>query len=314
MTLLRINSQKIAVKQPLCLTIGNFDGVHFGHRQIILQLKETAKQHNLATGLLTFLPHPALFFKQKENFLLQTFKQKIATLQQFNLDYLIILPFNHYFANLSHHQFIEQILLQYCQTKIMVVGYDFTFGKNRLGNIESLKQHNILVQKIACQTQQEELCSSTLVRKFIAEGKVKNAQQILTKNFSITGKVLHGQKLARKLGFPTINIKPNINIILPKFGVYQTQTTFIFNQQKITRPSITNFGIKPTINRNQEPIFETHLLNWQNDIYGKQVEIEFIDFLRPEQKFSSLLELQEQIKKDLIQFKFPTLNEGIATE
>jgi riboflavin kinase/FMN adenylyltransferase len=299
MNVIRFNAQPTQIKQPLCLTIGNFDGVHFGHQQIILQLKETAKKHNLATGLLTFLPHPMLFFKQKKNFLLHTFKQKIATLQQFNLDYIILLPFNHHFANLSHYSFIEKILLQYCQAKTMIVGYDFTFGKNKLGNIESLMQYNICVQKIECQKQKQEICSSSLIRQLITEGKIKNANQILTRQFSINGKILSGQKLARKIGFPTINIKPNHNIIWPKFGVYQTQTSFVFQQQKIVLPSITNFGIKPTINNNQEPIFETHLFNWQQNIYNQQAEVEFIDFLRPEHKFNSILDLQEQIKQDI---------------
>ena len=299
MTIVSFGLQKISISQKLCLTMGNFDGVHFGHQQIILQLKEVAKKNNLATGLITFLPHPALFFKKQQNFLLQTFKQKIATLLQFNLDYLFVLRFNKNLANLSHDNFIKQILLEYCQANTMVVGYDFTFGKNRLGSLESLRQNNIDVEQLKCQKQQDIIFSSTLARKFIGEGDIKKANQILTRHFSIVGKVLLGRQIARKIGFPTLNIAPNNHIILPKFGVYKTETTFIFNQQKITLPSITNFGIKPTISNNQQPLFETHLFNWQGDLYNQQVEVRFIDFLRPEKKFSSLLELQQQIKQDI---------------
>ncbi len=300
MTIIRFGlPKKGSITKQLCLTIGNFDGVHFGHQQIISQLNETAKKNNLATGLITFLPHPALFFKKQQNFLLQTFKQKITTLQQFNLDYIIVLKFNKHLANLSYDNFIKQILLQYCQTKTMVVGYDFTFGKNRLGNLESLRQNNISVEQLKCQKQQEIIFSSTLARKFISEGDIKKANQILTRNFSVVGKVLLGKQIARKIGFPTLNIAPNNNIIFPKFGVYQTETTFTFNQQKITLPSITNFGIKPTLNNNQQPLFETHLFNWQGDLYQQSIEVKFINFIRPEKKFSSLLELQQQIKQDI---------------
>ena len=299
MTIVRFGSKKNNITKSLCLTIGNFDGVHFGHQQVILQLKETAKKNNLATGLITFLPHPALFFKKQQNFLLQTFKQKIATLLQFNLDYLFVLRFNKNLANLSHDNFIKQILLEYCQVNTMVVGYDFTFGKNRLGNLESLEQNHILVKQVNCQKQQDIIFSSSLARKFIGEGDIKKANQILTRHFSITGRVLLGRQIAGQIGFPTLNVAPNNNIILPKFGVYKTETTFVFNQQKITLPSITNFGIKPTVSNNQQPLFETHLFNWQGDLYQQQIEVKFINFLRPEKKFSSLLELQQQIKQDI---------------
>ena len=289
----------------LCLTIGNFDGVHLGHQAIIKNLKEISKQRNLASAIMTFEPHPLAFFNdnKKIDFRISTLKQKIKILQKFNIDYLILQNFNKRFADLSADFFIKNILEKTLSIKHLLVGYDFTFGKNRQGNFKDLEGANFVLEEINPVkieiANQHLTCSSSLVRSLLKSGDIKNANKILGHNFTIEGEVIHGKKLAQTLGFPTLNLNCKSQQIQPKFGVYKSFVRISNNKERLL--SITNFGVKPTIdNKESRPLFETHLLNFNGDLYGKKITIELEDFIREEKKFSSIEDLKNQINLDII--------------
>lgn len=285
---------------PLALTIGNFDGVHLGHSHIINQVKKIAKEKNLASAILTFEPHPIAFLRpeRREDFRLTSLAQKLKIFAFEQIDYAIILPFNQKFSEISATDFVQRVLVEALNTKHLTIGYDFTFGKNREGNFKLLEGLNLDLSEISPVKNSEQTCSSTTIRKFISEGKITAANQILGRNFSISGIVNEGKKLAAQLGFPTANLKAKPQIIKPKFGVYKTETFIPHLNKKF--PSITNFGIKPTISENTSPLFETHIPNFSQNIYGKKIHVEFLDFIREEKKFASLDELKKQIAADVL--------------
>lgn len=287
----------------LAATIGNFDGVHLGHLHIINQVKKIAKEKNLASAILTFEPHPLSFFyeEKRENFRLTSTAQKLKIFAEAGIDYAIILPFNQNFAEISAPDFVNEILLEALNIKHLTVGYDFTFGRNREGNFKLLEELNLNLTEISPIKKDEHTCSSTSVRKFLHEGNVKKAAEILGRNFAVCGIVNSGRKLAAQLGFPTANLSAKQQIIKPKFGVYKTVTFIPALNKKF--PSITNFGIKPTLGGDSQPLFETHIPNFSQDIYDKKIEVELVDFIRDEKKFSSLEELKAQIAKDLTHLK-----------
>ena len=288
---------------PLALTIGNFDGVHLGHLEILRGIKQIAKEKNLRSAVLTFQPHPLFILKpeRSKDFLISDFAQKLKTFAGEEIDYVIALPFSKNLSEITAPDFVEKILVESLNTQHLSIGYDFTFGKNREGNFKMLEQEakkfHFDLSEISPVKNQEETCSSSLVRKLIAEGKIAEANKILGRNFKICGLVNEGRKLASQLGFPTMNLKTKPHIIKPKFGVYKTETFIPHLGKKF--PSITNFGIKPTVQNIATPLYETHIPNFSEKIYGKKICVEFLEFIRDEKKFSSLEELKKQITLDL---------------
>ena len=309
---LKVNNSKLILQGNqqipdcgICLTIGNFDGVHSGHQQIINNLKEIASKKKLPTALMTFEPHPAGYFdKSKINhYYLTTLKQKITILQKFAIDYLIIVNFNFNFCEITADDFITKILKDIFKVKNLVIGYDFTFGKNRQGNFKTLENANFELHEVNPYkifiNDSEITCSSSIARSALKSGKVDIANKILGRNFTIQGVVVNGNKLANKIGFPTANLKTNVKQIIPKFGVYQSLVTIDNNKVKL--PAITNFGIKPTfLNNDTQPLYETHIFNFFNNLYHKKIKLELINFIREEQKFNDITDLSTQIKKDII--------------
>ena len=295
-----IRSLNIKSKLPdLALTIGNFDGVHLGHLHIINQVKKIAKEKNLASAILTFEPHPISFLRpeKSKDFRLTSLAQKLKIFSDAEIDYAIILPFNQKFCDISAPDFVQKILLDALNIKHLTIGYDFTFGKNREGNFKLLEEYKLNLSEISPIRNNDLTCSSTAVRRYLHEGNIIEANKILGHNFTISGIVNEGRKLASQLGFPTLNLSSKPHIIKPKFGVYKT-LTFIPHLNK-NFPSITNFGIKPTIGGSTAPLFETHLPGFDEKIYGKKVITEFLDFIREEKKFASLEDLKNQIAQDL---------------
>lgn len=299
------NLNQIKTSLPdLVLTIGNFDGVHLGHLEIIQKIKKIAQEKKLTSAILTFEPHPITFLRPERatDFRISSLAQKLKLFKESKIDFVIVLPFDQKLANISPENFIKDILVKRLNTKHLVIGYDFIFGKNREGNFRLLEQesknYGFILDEISAVKKENYTCSSTIIRKLISEGNILQANQILGRNFAISGLVCNGQKLASQLGFPTMNIKLKPNIIKPKFGVYKTEVFIPFLQKRFS--SITNFGIKPTIDsKDLVPIFETHIPNFSKELYGKKIIVEFIDFIRPEQKFSSLNDLKNQIQKDI---------------
>ena len=293
----------------LSLTIGNFDGVHLAHQKIIEKTQEIAQKNNLSSALLSFEPHPISFLNKSKNdfnhdFRITNLANKINLLKKYSLDYVMILPFNNNLSSIKANSFIEDILINKFNVKSLIIGYDFTFGKGREGNFKTLESYNFDLHeinpiKIFDKNHNEITISSSLARQYLKSGEIKSLNQILGHNFTIDGIVVEGKKIAGELGFKTANINHKINLIKPKFGVYKTRT-FIEDENKFY-DSITNFGIKPTFdNSSSKPLFETHLLDFSKNLYHKKIRVEFLDFIRDEKKFSSVEELKNQIKFDII--------------
>jgi len=295
----KILSPILSPGPEIVLTIGNFDGVHLGHSQIISQVKKIAKEKNLASAILTFEPHPIYFLRPEKprDLRITSLAQKLKIFREQEIDYVIILPFNKKFSEISAEDFAQKILSESLNAKHLVIGYDFTFGKNRQGNFRFLENFNFALSEISPLKNSEQTCSSSLVRRFLAEGNISEANRVLGRNFTIQGVVNEGRKLASQLGFPTANLAVKPHIIKPKFGVYKTET-FIPHLGK-RFPSITNFGVKPTVNSANLPLFETHISGFSEKIYGRKIYVEFLDFIRDEKKFTSLEELKAQIGRDV---------------
>ncbi|MCD6542904.1 MAG: bifunctional riboflavin kinase/FAD synthetase [Flavobacteriaceae bacterium] len=290
-----------AKKHSTILTIGTFDGVHIGHQKIIERLNQIKSKNKDRSVILTFFPHPRKILNQGHEIKwLNTMDEKVQLLDKFGLDLLIIEPFTKEFSELSALDFVKHLLVDQLYIKNMVIGYNHQFGKNREGNFEQLKEYgeiyNFNVEKITAQEIEDVSVSSTKIRKAIEEGNIKKANAYLGYNYLLTGEIVKGQGLGRKLNFPTINLNIEETYkLIPKTGVYIVKTTI----EKTTFYGIMNIGFRPTVNGKNKTI-EVHLLDFTGDLYGKKMQIEVLKHLRDEQKFSSLDDLILQIKKDEI--------------
>ncbi len=286
-------------KHSSILTIGTFDGVHIGHQKIIERLNQIKDHPKDKSMILTFYPHPRrVLHHGNEIKMLNTFDEKIQLLDKFDLDHLVVEPFTAEFSRLSALGFVRDILVNQLYIKKLVIGYDHHFGKNREGNFEQLKEYGELygfeVEEIPAQEIENVSVSSTKIRDAIEKGEIEKANKYLGYHYLLTGDIVKGEGLGRKINFPTINlhIKEEYKLI-PKAGVYIAKT--ILNQQTIY--GIMNIGIRPTVSGKGQTI-EIHLLDYQGDLYGLKMQIEVLKRLRDEQKFDSVEDLVLQIKKD----------------
>ncbi|MES2559517.1 MAG: bifunctional riboflavin kinase/FAD synthetase [Bacteroidota bacterium] len=282
------------------VTQGTFDGVHAAHRVIINRVKELAKQRRGETVLMTFDPHPRLVLFPEEHGLklLQTLDEKIIALEKEGIDHLVVIPFTKAFSELSSLQFIRDILVEKIGTKVLVIGYDHRFGKNREGAFLHLKESSSLygfeVEEIPEQDVDEVAVSSTRIRKALEAGDVVTAAKYLGKFYSITGEVVQGKQLGRTIGYPTANIKvDDPNKLIPADGVYAVQV--VFNNK--TYGGMLNAGYRPTVDGKTHSI-EVHLFDFSEDLYNRKIVILYVDKLREEMKFNGLDELKNQLEKD----------------
>jgi riboflavin kinase/FMN adenylyltransferase len=282
--------------KKIVLTLGNFDGLHLGHRKIINKVIEIGKHYNLPTALLTFSIHPMKHFGS-DILEIQTIKQKLEMLQSIGLNYVLNIPFNHQIANMAPGIFVREILVKKLHSRFIVVGYDFHFGRKRKGNFELLdmmsKKYGYNAFKVDKVVVDGITVSSTNIRKFLKEGNIKQASKLLGRQYSLSGNVIKGDGIGRLIGYPTANIDFG-NIITPKNGVYATMIK-IGNE---VFPSVTNVGIRPTVTNSEELRVETHILDFNRDIYYQTVHLDFIELIREEVKFNSFDELKKQIKID----------------
>jgi riboflavin kinase/FMN adenylyltransferase len=282
------------------LAIGNFDGVHIGHQKIIKKLVSDASQDNKSSAVLSFNPHPRQFFsKNLDRYQIIGLEKKQQLLKDLGVTDLFSLHFDQSIANLSPSDFIDKIIVQKLQVKKLVVGYDFRFGKNREGDALLLRDHASIhgfsleiIEPIQNDFNQE-VYSSTAIREAIRVGDVKKAKSILGYSWTMEGEVVPGDKMARGMGFPTANISPHEQIY-PLKGVYVVQ--ILLNDKMIK--GIANFGERPTSD-GTKLLLEAHLFDFDEDIYGKQLTVEFLTFIREEKKFDNFALLAEQIKKDI---------------
>jgi riboflavin kinase/FMN adenylyltransferase len=284
------------------ITIGTFDGVHIGHKKILQKVVAEAKKNNLTSAVLTFFPHPRFILNQNSDLkLLNTIEEKKALLNSTGLDALLIHPFDQEFANLSPEQFVKKILVDQLKISKIIIGYDHRFGKNRSADINDLIQfgtkYNFEVEQISAQELNEIAISSTKIRTALNEGNINLANNYLGYPYSFSGKVIKGKQIGRTIGFPTANIEIQEPLkLLPKNGVYIVKC--LVKNQEVN--GIMNIGNRPTVNGTSQSI-EVHLLNFDEDIYGLEITVKMIDFIRNEQKFENLDQLKSQIQKDKIQ-------------
>jgi riboflavin kinase / FMN adenylyltransferase len=289
---------------PVALTQGTFDGVHLGHQRIIKQLIKAAKKINGKSVLLTFHPHPRLVLYPEYNDLklIHTEDEKIELLSRTGLDELIILPFTKEFSRQTADQFVRNILIEKLNVKRLVIGYDHRFGKNREGTKDELvklsSEFNFSIEEISAQELKDVAVSSTKIRKALADGDVKTANLYLGRPFSVTGTVIEGKKLGRKLGFPTANVElRNEYKLVPRNGVYAVYVTIEGNM--IPFNGMLNIGDIPSI-KNKDWAIEVHIFDFDKEIYGKKIHIDFIERMRNEKKFDSLNDLSTQLSQDKI--------------
>ena len=281
------------------VTIGTFDGIHIGHQKILKNLIRTANNEGKKSVLLTFFPHPRMVL-QKENkiLLLNTIKEKSGLLEKMGLDYLIIHPFSRDFSRLTALDFVRDILVNKLNTSRLIIGYDHHFGKNREGNIHQLKEYSLLydfkVEEIPAQDIDDVSVSSTKIRTALKDGNLKTANNYLGYHYMLNGSVVSGKKLGGTIGFPTANleIKEPYKLV-PKTGVYIIKTYI----NAILYTGMMNIGFNPTVLGKHQTI-EAHLFDFNEDLYGKEITIEFIYFLREEHKFESVEELVIQLNID----------------
>ena len=296
----KLDTQSNFEEKKLCLAIGNFDGFHKGHQAIIKQVKDISLKNNLSSAIMSFNPHPRIFFSNdNENFNIYTKEEKLIFLKKFNIDIYIDFKFNLNLSQLTPQEFIKNILVDKLNITNLVVGSEFRFGKDRKGNVNTLnnlsKKNNYnvhLVDSIMLRDMSSKY-SSSIIRNKITEGKIEDVTSSLGRQWYMKGIVIEGQKKAREINFPTANIAPG-NHILPKKGVYAVDV--IFNNK--TYLGISNFGLRPTVD-GAKLLLETHLFNFDQEIYGKELTVRFHTFIRPEVKFSNFEELTKQIKKDV---------------
>jgi riboflavin kinase / FMN adenylyltransferase len=281
---------------PCAVALGNFDGVHLGHRAVLSASLE-AKTRGLIPTVITFDPHPRAYFGGQTGFLLSSLQEKKRILTDLGFSQILVLPFGPDLAQMTAESFVLDFLIGHLKTKQVSVGWNFRFGKGRTGDADFLERalSPLGVELNVCPPflLGGEQVSSSAIRGALAEGNLVKVKNFLDRNYTLYGKVIHGEARGRSIGFPTANIQIDPMRFIPRHGVYLTKATWEGHQQM----GLTNIGMRPTFN-GLAPSIEAHLLNWSGDLYDQELTLEFMDFMRPEQHFNSVDELVAQIRKD----------------
>jgi riboflavin kinase/FMN adenylyltransferase len=291
--------ETVQIEGPTAVTIGMFDGLHLGHLQVIEGCLLAANENKLQTCVITFSNHPADHFTGKRNELLMPMQEKMTALELLGIDYLVILPFDAYIVELPARTFIQEHLIERLKAKMVVLGYDNHFGKSREGSISYIQQHfSTVLDTISIDVAKVEdvIVSSSQIKKYLLEGEVVKAKAMLGQNYAISGKVIHGNQNGRKIGFPTANMSLNAdNKFIPQLGVYLCEVTIEAGKFY----GLTNMGYRPTLNKDEGIHIETHILGFDADIYGQNIQIQFVEKIRSEKRFESFEDLKNQISADL---------------
>lgn len=276
---------------PIGLTIGNFDGVHIGHQALIKKLIAESKKRNLTPSVMTFEPHPKEFFiSENAPSRLTTLREKLEFFLDYGIEKVFVCAFNQKFSNISSEAFMGQILKEQLKVQLLIVGDDFRFGSKRQAGIEDLKKNAFELFEIPEIDVNGKRVSSTRIREGLKEGRIQEVNQFLGRPYTISGKVVEGDKRGRQMGFPTANI--HMKHLRPALtGVYAVKLG--------NRNGVANLGVRPTIAGTPKLLLEVHLLNFNEDIYGQHVQVTFLEKIRDEMKFENIDALIEQIKKDV---------------
>jgi riboflavin kinase/FMN adenylyltransferase len=282
------------------VTDGMFDGVHLGHQQILKQLVQQSKELSIPSVVLTYWPHPrhVLSANQEKVALLSSLDEKAELIGHLGVDFMVVVPFTLDFSQMSYSRFVEEILVQGLRTKHLIIGYDHRFGQNRLGNIHTLKtagiQFGFGITEIGKKEVEDIAVSSTKIRNSLSQFQPEAAQHFLGRPYSIRGRVVEGDKRGRTIGFPTANLEIDEPLkLIPKDGVYATRCRV----DNTWYPAMSNLGFRPTVDGKKRSI-ETHLLEFDGDLYGKTIDLAFCAAIREEMKFEGLDGLKKQLEAD----------------
>ena len=311
MTYIIRNPKLLNLNKKYFITVGTFDGVHLGHQKIITHLVKKAKQKNCGTLLLTFDPHPRKVVQPSNApMLLQTIEERSEILSKLGLEIIFVQPFTKAFSKLNAEEYVKDILVNQLNVEHLLVGYNHRFGRNRTANIFDLKKlgkkYKFSVGEIQAHIVNKITVSSTKIRHAINNGNIKYANSLLGHTYKLKGIVMKGRQNGKKIGFPTANVKINEREkILPKNGVYAVKV----NYNEMTNLAMMNIGTNPTFSGNYISN-EVHLINWNGNLYKKEIEIFFIERIRDEKKFNSIQDLSIQLQNDknYVLKKFKNLN------
>lgn len=275
-----------------------FDGVHLGHKCIIDELKKIGAENHLETAILTFWPHPRFVFNPNEDLkLLNTLDEKKLLIDKYGINNLFLKEFDEEFRNLTGEEFVRQILIDKLNVKYLIIGYDHSFGKNKSGNFELLqklsKELDFEVEQMEAINIHENNISSTKIRNALLAGNIVEANEMLGYSYSVSGKVVHGKKIGRTIGYPTANISTESIKLLPKKGAYIVEVYIKGQPYK----GMLSIGTNPTVNGDALTV-EVYILNFNEDIYDQEITVKFRDFLHDEIKFEGLEKLIERLDKD----------------
>lgn len=305
------NASRMGNQSPTIIALGNFDGIHRGHRQVInsiLNSFDGVERQGVKT-VVSFSPHPQEFFTGNHRALLTPFAEKKEYLHSIGVEELCLLPFNTEMARLTPREFVESVLMEELQVCSISVGQNFRFGHRRAGTTEDLKaiaaEHNIPVYIAPLYRCGGDRISSSAIRKALSDGDIDTANRLLGRPYALIGAVVEGQQLGRTIGFPTANLDLPPNKFLPRQGVYavnvlihsESVSTHSPSSSQMSLPGVMNIGTRPTVEGLQQTT-EVHLLDWTGDLYGKTLTVQLEKFLRPEQKFDTLEQLKTQISRD----------------
>jgi len=281
--------------EGLSLALGFFDGVHLGHQAVIKSATNHAHKNNNKSAVITFKAHPQDFLSNSKIKYITTRKQRATLIKELGIDYLFELDFSEEISNLTGEEYLKNIIFEYFKPTSISTGFNHTFGKNKSGTpllLEKMQaEYNYKYYQTIAQSIDNNVISSSKIKEYLIKGDITQANIMLGHEFILEGNVIHGNHFGRELGFPTANIKYPKDIVELPLGTYSTQ---IYNHK-----SITNYGKKPTVCNACDAIVESHILNFNKNIYNTNIQVRFIKKIRDEKKFNSVYELKEQIKKDI---------------
>lgn len=285
-------------KNNLVIALGFFDGVHIAHQKVISKAVDFAKKNKLKSAVITFKKSPAVYFKNTEIKSITSLSDRLKLIENMGIDYAFVIDFEK-IAKFDAYDYVKNVIVKYFTPKAIVTGFNHTFGLNKAGNNELLKtlenEFGFKYFEIGQETLNGNIVSSTLIKKYLSEGDVLSANKMLGRKFSIENKVEKGEQLGRTFGFKTANLIYPKNITDVKNGVYGASV--LYNGEKFK--GILNLGVKPTVSNLNKRILEVNIFDFDKDIYGEDIVVEFEEKIRDEKKFSSIEELKLQIKKDI---------------
>ncbi len=299
------NTTEFYIEEATAAAIGKFDGFHRGHQKLLGQLRQQQEQ-GLKSVVFTFVPSPAAFFSSSPVKELSTIEEKRRIFEKAGVDYLIEYPFHQEIADMEPEVFVKEVLAGRLRAKCVVAGEDVSFGKKGAGNYHLLQElasncgyQVILIEKVSYQDKE---VSSTYVREEVRKGNMELAAQLLGTPYHVGGKIIHGRQLGRTIGMPTVNLLPPSEKLLPPKGVYYSYVV-LHGGEENKLPAITNIGTKPTVDDRCMMGVETYIYNFDQDVYGEELEVYLLKFKRPEMRFDGVDALKRQMAKDLAEGK-----------